>query len=266
MIEVCISRPFHSVDIHINTNSEGLAKQLMAYYRPFIVSACRKGAAKLTALIEANGCNRIFTEQGTFQTNSLFQSTVNFIYENSVISSEIYALHAAAVELKGKAYLLVGATQSGKTTLCTYLTNHGFGYITDDCAGIRRNRLSVLPYPCDIHLRAGGRKVLRNNGISVLTTHMRADETDRYIYRPTNVIECETPIAAICWITRTKDQNSLEQIKPSQLIPLLMKSKIAAGSINLDEIKFLITLTEKVRCVKLCYHELDYVKNILCGI
>ena len=55
------------------------------------------------------------------------------IFDNTNYDRRIFALHGAAVEWKGKGYLFLAATASGKTTLASYLTSQGFGYITDDC-------------------------------------------------------------------------------------------------------------------------------------
>ena len=88
------------------------------------------------------------------------------IFDNTNYDRRIFALHGAAVEWKGKGYLFLAATASGKTTLASYLTSQGFGYITDDC--ILLDRVDFQVYPCHtlLHLRDGGVDVLKLSFLS----------------------------------------------------------------------------------------------------
>lgn len=88
------------------------------------------------------------------------------IFDNTNYDRRIFALHGAAVEWKGKGYLFLAATASGKTTLASYLTSQGFGYITDDC--ILLDCVDFQVYPCHtlLHLRDGGVDVLKLSFLS----------------------------------------------------------------------------------------------------
>jgi hypothetical protein len=61
--------------------------------------------------------------------------------------SDLYFLHAAAAERHGRAYLLVAASGSGKSTTQWALLHHGFGYLSDELAPIELNSLNVHAYP-----------------------------------------------------------------------------------------------------------------------
>lgn len=67
--------------------------------------------------------------------------------------SDLLFLHAAAVEHRGKAYLLPGASGSGKSTTTWGLLHHGFGYLSDELAPVDVDALQVHGYPRAICLK-----------------------------------------------------------------------------------------------------------------
>lgn len=60
-------------------------------------------------------------------------------------------LHAGAVAWQGRAIVLPGASRSGKTTLVAELVKAGAGYLSDEFAVIRGDR--VVPYPKTLSVR-----------------------------------------------------------------------------------------------------------------
>jgi hypothetical protein len=64
-------------------------------------------------------------------------------------------LHAGAVAWRGRAIVLPGASRSGKTTLVAELVKAGAGYLSDEFAVIRGDR--VVPYPKPLSVRGPGR-------------------------------------------------------------------------------------------------------------
>jgi len=66
---------------------------------------------------------------------------------------EFLFLHAAAVERDGAAYLLIGPSGGGKSTLTWALLHYGFGYLTDELAPVELNAMRVAPYPHAICLK-----------------------------------------------------------------------------------------------------------------
>ena len=83
------------------------------------------------------------------------------ISNNTEYDNSIFALHGAAVEWNGKAILFLASTTSGKSTLTSYLTKNGFGYITDDCILLDRTSCDIHPYSTPIYLRDGGLEILK---------------------------------------------------------------------------------------------------------
>jgi hypothetical protein len=63
-------------------------------------------------------------------------------------------LHAGAVAWRGRGIVLPGASRSGKTTLVAELVRAGAGYLSDEFAVIRGDR--VVPYPKPLSVRTAG--------------------------------------------------------------------------------------------------------------
>jgi hypothetical protein len=59
---------------------------------------------------------------------------------------DLLFLHAAAVELDGRAVVLCGPSGAGKSTITFALLHHGFGYMSDELAPIDVAKGLVLPY------------------------------------------------------------------------------------------------------------------------
>jgi hypothetical protein len=60
---------------------------------------------------------------------------------------ELLFVHAAALEFRGKAYLLAGESGNGKSTTAWGLLHHGFHYLSDELGPIDLNSMQVLAYP-----------------------------------------------------------------------------------------------------------------------
>jgi hypothetical protein len=60
---------------------------------------------------------------------------------------DLLFLHAAALEWRGRACLLVAESGVGKSTTAWGLLHHGFGYLSDELAPIDVTSLHVHPYP-----------------------------------------------------------------------------------------------------------------------
>jgi hypothetical protein len=59
---------------------------------------------------------------------------------------DLLFLHAASIALEGRAFLLVAASGTGKSTLTLALTQCGFRYLTDELCAVDLDKLVVEPY------------------------------------------------------------------------------------------------------------------------
>lgn len=104
---------------------------------------------------------------GTFRLSTADAGTVTvphladllFHFEKSLVvalqqrRSDLLFLHAAALERAGRAYLLVGESGHGKSTLTWALTHHGFRYLSDELSPIDLGTMSVGSYPRSLCLK-----------------------------------------------------------------------------------------------------------------
>lgn len=68
--------------------------------------------------------------------------------------SDLYFVHAAALERGGGIALLIAASGTGKSTTTWALAQQGFGYMSDELAAIHPETLEVHPYPHALCLKA----------------------------------------------------------------------------------------------------------------
>jgi len=68
--------------------------------------------------------------------------------------TDLYFLHAAALEYNGYAFILTGPAGSGKSTMTWALVNNNCGYLSDELAPIDIQTMSVQPYPHALCLKA----------------------------------------------------------------------------------------------------------------
>ena len=59
---------------------------------------------------------------------------------------DLYFVHAAVLELGGRAFMLVAESGGGKSTTAWALLHHGFGYLSDELGPVDLDSLSVQPY------------------------------------------------------------------------------------------------------------------------
>jgi hypothetical protein len=98
----------------------------------------RRGSAPLVA-----------ADDGEF----LFLFEKDLTIELQKMRRDLYFLHAAALGLSDRAFLLVAASGQGKSTTTWALLHHGFQYLSDELAPLDLARLEVQPYPHAICLK-----------------------------------------------------------------------------------------------------------------
>src|SRR4030095_15972274 len=67
--------------------------------------------------------------------------------ETQKLRSDLYFVHAAAVELDGHALALVAPSGYGKSTTTWGLLHHGFKYLSDELAPVHLTAMQVHPFP-----------------------------------------------------------------------------------------------------------------------
>jgi hypothetical protein len=100
--------------------------------------------------IARRGCEPLVAaDDGDF----LFLFEKDMTIELQKLRRDLYFIHAAALALSGRAFLLVAASGKGKSTTTWALLHHGFDYLSDEMAPLGLNAMEVQPYPHAICLK-----------------------------------------------------------------------------------------------------------------
>ena len=187
-----------------------------------------------------------------------------YLFDNPTYNKNILALHGSAVEWKGKSYVFLASTGTGKTTLVSYLCHCGCSYITEDV--VLLNKASYDIYPCctPLHLRDGGVEILRNyNALpSDMQMLQEGDYSCRYIYTPQNCIHDKCALGEIFFIERTEAENAILPMTITEKIMALMKSPITAYPVTKEYLKLLTNISAGYGKI-LRYADMNFVKEVI---
>jgi len=243
-----ITRPYHAPNFKICGADEVLAAALKLQYGKYISE---------TAVFDTYDIN--VTE---LRGNILYEIDT-IIFENTVFDEAVIALHGSAVEWCGKVYMFLAGTESGKTTLSSYLTSRGYGYITDDCVLITRENLLVHPYTCPVHLRDGGVDVLSAIGKRPPSLQLLDDAImRRHIYVPANCIMQPLPIGGIYFIRRSKTENKVDELIAGELCAKLVNTTMMLYPPIPSFMKLIARLLQ-IGCCELIYKDMDFVAETI---
>jgi hypothetical protein len=130
---------------------------------------------------------------------------------------DLYFVHAAVVELGGKAFLLVAASGGGKSITTWALLHHGFRYLSDELAPFDLPQLSVHPYLRALCLKDEPPPPYRLPAATIYTSrtmHVPATELPLcHARRP-------VPVAALFFI----------HYEPERIVPLLERLSSATAA------------------------------------
>ena len=263
MCTLYLKLPYQSLFV-IMTNCEKIVKKLSLKYGFYISPKKVKG----------NNCQKIYVIKNDSSytistTNSIdnvekpIEYIDQYIHKYNKFSEKIFALHGAAVEWKGCASLFLAPTSSGKTTLTTFLTNHGCGYLTDDCVLVDRSNFNICPQSTPIQLREGGYRLLEEMG-EVPPNICVLDEPPlrRLTYTPSYCIKHPIPLNKIYFIQRNESINKTMPMSSVEKIEELIKSPIIEYPIGFEYIKFISRLAQ-IECLRMLYKDFDYVEKII---
>ena len=253
-----ISPPMQTAFLII-TGDEDLCRRLQLKHGKYLHRHQTGGPAEVIEYSD----NRLTFHGETIETPDPLHEIDRIMFEHTRYDDSVYALHGAAVEYGGAAYLFLASTTSGKTTLASYLANKGFGYITDDCILLNRGDYKIHPYNTPIHLREGGLEVLKNLGISPDTVCLEAKYASRYIYTPENCVTEPLPLGRIFFIERTEDENLVVPMRATESMTGLLHAPITDYAVTGDYLRFLSRLVKSQNICRLKYSDMEYVSEVL---
>jgi hypothetical protein len=101
--------------------------------------------------ITRNGaCLELARDDGDF----LYMFEKDMTIETQKLRPDLYFVHAAVIELRGRALALVAPSGHGKSTTTWGLLHHGFKYLSDELAPVDLTTMQVHPFPHALCLKA----------------------------------------------------------------------------------------------------------------
>jgi len=260
---IYIKRPFHRPHFEISSSDAKLLDSLRLQHSPFV---CDDSPSPDTYGIEiirrSDGCVVKHGGAETVTKTPLYEID-SIIFENTSYDDSVLALHGSAVEWGGRAYLFLADTGSGKTTLASYLTSSGFGYITDDCILIDRDSFQVHPYTCSVHLRDGGLDVLEKLGKAPSNLQFLDDDImRRHIYVPSNCVAQPLSLGDIYFIKRSETENMLGELSTNEKMEKLLQASITNYELTPDYLRLLGRLVQG-KCHSLTYKDMEFVADTI---
>lgn len=261
MTEIYLIPPFQSITC-IQTNCASLIEQLHTKYGQYISSNSAFPVNYRIKIVKEATSYYLEFGGSILTTEAPLIEVENILFDNTRYDPKIFALHGAAVEWKNKAYLLLASTMSGKSTLTSYLTYNGRGYITDDCILLDRETFQIYPYTTPIQLRDGGMEILQKYHALPEKGLIKNDDLQRYIYTPSCSITKSLPLGGIFFIRRSDTENQVIPMDTNTRITSLMKAPITVYPITTDYLQFLMRLA-KIECSYLIYSDMAYVMEVI---
>lgn len=248
----------------IETDCQEIIAKLKMKYGKYISDCEQPRTADIGILKGDSSIYTVTVGKTVWQTSNPLFYVDRFLFENPSYDINILALHGAAVEWKGKSYVFLAPTTTGKTTLTSYLTYCGCGYLAEDCVLLDRLTCKVYPFSRPLHLRKGGVDVLRQCHAIPMELQCLGDQNDscRYIYTPQNSIEHELPLGEIYFIELTESRNAVLPMTSAEKMMALMKSPITMYPITKDYLRLLTNLSTKY-CKRLQYCDMNFVKEVI---
>jgi hypothetical protein len=95
-----------------------------------------------------------------------------------------FVFHASALGRGGRAMIIAGPSNFGKTTLAVHLAFHGYALLADDLAVVERGTGRVVPLPRSLNLRPGSRTTLSPAQLQTVARASREADGDEWSVDP----------------------------------------------------------------------------------
>lgn len=246
----------------IKTDSIELAVFLRIKFGKYISESEKEAEIDITVTQNTDGFAVVLDGEKK-RTTQPMRILDQYLFDNNRYDESVLALHGAAVEYGGRAYLFLASSSSGKTTLCTYLLSLGFGFVAEDCILIDRSTFDIHPCTAPVHLRDGGLSVLREYNAAPQELFITGEEeARRYVFTPENCVSRVIPLGRIFFIERTASENAVLPMTTTEKLTELLHSPITLYPITGEYLKLMSRLA-KENCVRLKYCDMAYAAEVI---
>jgi hypothetical protein len=181
-------------DIRVECADSQTASLLSSNYEWFkqpLEEACityrviRQGTGEGRLIARRGASPELARDDGDF----LYMFEKDMTIETQKLRPDLYFIHAAALDLGGRALALVAPSGYGKSTTAWGLLHHGFKYLSDELAPLDVAAMQVHPFPHALSLKTLPPKEYPLPKETLFTT--------RTAHVPTQFLPCQTTIDSL---------------------------------------------------------------------
>jgi hypothetical protein len=186
------------------------------------------------------------SDEGEF----LFLFEKDMTIELQKLRSDLYFVHAAALEFEGKATMLVAASGGAKSVTTWALLHHGFGYLSDELAPVDLRTLDVHPYPHALCLKdepPASYPLPEETFQTVRTLHVPVEAL------PGRALGSPTPLAAILFLCYRPDsaETGIQPIGKAEAAARLFANALNPLAHQDDGLEAAIKIVKGSKCFEL---------------
>jgi len=168
---------------------------------------------------------------------------------------DLYFVHSAVVETKGRAVLLAAEAGGGKSTTTWALLHHGFRFLSDELAPVDLESVEVQPFPRAICLKSSPPEPYALPGpvpSEARIVHVPVDEL------PTEVVYSPVPVRAVVFVRHDSGgvEPSLNRLDKSRAATLLYAHALNPLAHHGDGLDGALRIAEHAACFELIANDL----------
>ncbi|MGE5305797.1 MAG: hypothetical protein ACM3TN_20995 [Alphaproteobacteria bacterium] len=192
----------------------------------------------------------------------LFLFEKDLTIELQKLRRDLYFVHAAALGVSDRAFMLVAASGKGKSTTTWALLHHGFRYFSDELGPLNLDTMEVQPYPHAI--------CLKHNPPSPYCLPYQALRTSSTMHipiphLPTGAISKARPVTAIFFLEYCPGRNapSLRHLRSAESTARLFANALNPLAHPEDGLAGAVAIAENVACFCLASGELSLTCELI---
>ncbi len=203
-------------------------------------------------LFARNGARReLARDDGDF----LYMFEKDMTIETQKLRSDLFFVHAAALEMSGRGLALVAPSGYGKSTTTWGLMHHGFKYLSDELAPIELTTMQVHPYPHALCLKAAPPADYPLPNETIYTTYTAHVATE---WLPCETLQGAIPLEAIFFVRFVDDFSKpiLQPLEKAEAAIRLFTNSLNPLAHTGDGLDGAIAIVSSTRCFELVYSDL----------
>lgn len=258
MYEIIIYKSFQRTGTKVVTDCKQLYIDILTYYSEYIVQDVEK--YDVLRILKKDGLYMMHVGEKSFASYNPIDD-IDTLLRTKEIYSGYFVMHAGGVVYNDSAVLFMAPSNSGKSTIVTYLLHQNMGYISDDSVVIDTTKYVTVPFYKPICLRNPSLDILKKHGVIPSVSPRGKGRKKRYMYYPTNHVDKSMTIRCI-FIPQISNINGIELLPKNKSIQYLMMSSIKPYNPNYRSMIFFNRLSS-IACYKLYFNNLDFVYNMI---